>query len=142
MNVIEGDTGLIIMDPLVSSEVAAAALELYYRHRPRRPVVAVIYTHSHVDHFGGVKGVVDTSNPFGGDPGEPPARTVVGSSNPFGDDAGGVNEPTNPFDATSQAPGTLVPYTPAQAGGSNTPPSSTNPFDDDVKAPASSNPFD
>ena len=58
MNVIEGDTGLIIMDPLVSSEVAAAALELYYRHRPRRPVVAVIYTHSHVDHFGGVKGVV------------------------------------------------------------------------------------
>ncbi len=58
MNVIEGDTGLIIMDPLVSSEVAAAALELYYQHRPRRPVVAVIYTHSHVDHFGGVKGVV------------------------------------------------------------------------------------
>jgi alkyl sulfatase BDS1-like metallo-beta-lactamase superfamily hydrolase len=58
MNVIEGDTGLIIMDPLVSTEVAAAALELYYRHRPRRPVVAVIYTHSHVDHFGGVKGVV------------------------------------------------------------------------------------
>lgn len=55
MNVIEGDTGLIIMDPLVSSEVAAAALELYYRHRPRRPVVAVIYTHSHVDHFGGVE---------------------------------------------------------------------------------------
>lgn len=58
MNVIEGDTGLIIMDPLVSTEVAAAALELYYQHRPRRPVVAVIYTHSHVDHFGGVKGVV------------------------------------------------------------------------------------
>ncbi len=57
MNVIEGDSGLIIMDPLVSAEVAAAALQTYYRHRPRKPVVAVIYTHSHVDHFGGVKGV-------------------------------------------------------------------------------------
>lgn len=58
MNVIEGDSGLIIMDPLVSAEVAAAGLETYYQHRPRKPVVAVIYTHSHVDHFGGVKGVV------------------------------------------------------------------------------------
>ncbi|WP_101674654.1 alkyl/aryl-sulfatase [Alloalcanivorax mobilis] len=58
MNVVEGDTGLIIMDPLVSAEVAAAALDTYYQHRPRKPVLAVIYTHSHVDHFGGVKGVV------------------------------------------------------------------------------------
>lgn len=57
MNIIEGDGGLIIMDPLVSTEVARAGLELYYEHRPRKPVVAVIYTHSHVDHFGGVKGV-------------------------------------------------------------------------------------
>ncbi|MCC5811751.1 MAG: MBL fold metallo-hydrolase [Ectothiorhodospiraceae bacterium] len=57
MNIIEGDNGLIIMDPLVSSEVARAGLELYYRHRPHKPVIAVIYTHSHVDHFGGVKGV-------------------------------------------------------------------------------------
>ncbi len=59
MNVIEGDSGLIIMDPLISAEVAAAGLETYYQHRPRKPVVAVIYTHSHVDHFGGVRGVVD-----------------------------------------------------------------------------------
>ncbi|AFT72446.1 beta-lactamase-like protein [Alloalcanivorax dieselolei B5] len=58
MNIIEGDSGLIIMDPLVSAEVAKAGLELYYQHRPHRPVVAVIYTHSHVDHFGGVKGVI------------------------------------------------------------------------------------
>jgi alkyl sulfatase BDS1-like metallo-beta-lactamase superfamily hydrolase len=54
---IEGDTGLIVIDPLVSTEVAAAALQLYRSHRGERPVVAVIYTHSHVDHFGGVLGV-------------------------------------------------------------------------------------
>lgn len=58
MNIIEGDTGLIIIDPLVSAECAQAALELYYQHRPKRTVVAVIYTHSHLDHFGGVKGIV------------------------------------------------------------------------------------
>ncbi|WP_169726888.1 alkyl/aryl-sulfatase [Mycobacterium szulgai] len=55
---IEGDTGIIVIDPLVSTEVAAAALALYRTHRGGdRPVVAVIYTHSHVDHFGGVLGV-------------------------------------------------------------------------------------
>ena len=54
---VEGDTGLIVIDPLVSTEVAAAALQLYRRHRGDRHVVAVIYTHSHVDHFGGVLGV-------------------------------------------------------------------------------------
>jgi len=55
---VEGDTGIIVIDPLVSTEVAAAALELYRTHRGGdRPVVAVIYTHSHVDHFGGVLGV-------------------------------------------------------------------------------------
>jgi alkyl sulfatase BDS1-like metallo-beta-lactamase superfamily hydrolase len=55
---VEGDTGIIVIDPLVSTEVAAAALALYRAHRGAdRPVVAVIYTHSHVDHFGGVLGV-------------------------------------------------------------------------------------
>lgn len=58
MTLIEGDTGLILIDPLLTAETAHAALELYYQHRPRKPVVAVIYTHSHVDHFGGVKGVI------------------------------------------------------------------------------------
>ena len=55
---VETDTGIIVIDPLVSTEVAAAALGLYRTHRGgERPVVAVIYTHSHVDHFGGVLGV-------------------------------------------------------------------------------------
>ena len=54
---VEGDTGIIVIDPLVSTETAAAALQLYRTHRGDRPVTAVIYTHSHVDHFGGVLGV-------------------------------------------------------------------------------------
>jgi len=62
MTIIEGDTGLIVIDPLISAETAKAALELYRRHRPAKPVVAVIYTHSHVDHFGGVRGVVDEAD--------------------------------------------------------------------------------
>ncbi len=59
MTVVEGDTGVIVIDPLVCKETAAAALALYREHRGNRPVRAVIYTHSHIDHFGGVKGVAD-----------------------------------------------------------------------------------
>jgi alkyl sulfatase BDS1-like metallo-beta-lactamase superfamily hydrolase len=55
---IEGDTGVIVIDPLISTECAAAALGLYRQHRGQRPVTAVIYTHSHGDHFGGVRGVL------------------------------------------------------------------------------------
>ena len=54
---VEGDSGVIVIDPLISTECAAAALALYREHRGDRPVVAVIYTHSHADHFGGVLGV-------------------------------------------------------------------------------------
>ena len=54
---VEGDTGVIVIDPLVCTETAAAALALYRTHRGERAVSAVIYTHSHVDHFGGVLGV-------------------------------------------------------------------------------------
>ena len=54
---VEGDSGVIVIDPLISTECAAAALALYRAHRGDRPVVAVIYTHSHADHFGGVLGV-------------------------------------------------------------------------------------
>jgi alkyl sulfatase BDS1-like metallo-beta-lactamase superfamily hydrolase len=58
MHVIEGEEGIVIVDPLVSAETAAAALALYREHRGERPVTGLIYTHSHVDHFGGAKGVL------------------------------------------------------------------------------------
>jgi len=58
LSVIVGETGYIVVDPLISSEVARAAMDLVFEHLPRKPVVAVIYSHSHADHFGGVKGVV------------------------------------------------------------------------------------
>lgn len=60
MTIIEGDTGLILIDPLISCECARDALELYKSHvnRPDAKVKAVIFTHSHIDHFGGVLGVV------------------------------------------------------------------------------------
>ncbi|HEX4116359.1 MAG TPA: alkyl sulfatase dimerization domain-containing protein [Solirubrobacteraceae bacterium] len=58
MTLVEGTRGVIVIDPLVSTECAAAALALYRKHRGEREVSAVVYTHSHVDHFGGVKGVV------------------------------------------------------------------------------------
>jgi alkyl sulfatase BDS1-like metallo-beta-lactamase superfamily hydrolase len=59
MTLVEGEAGLIVIDPLVSAECAAAGLAQYRKHRGDRPVSAVIYTHSHIDHFGGVLGVVD-----------------------------------------------------------------------------------
>ncbi|MCI0913357.1 alkyl/aryl-sulfatase [Pseudomonas putida] len=62
MTLIEGEQGLIVMDPLLSVETARAGLAMYFRHRPQRPVVAVIYTHPHVDHFGGVRGVIDEAD--------------------------------------------------------------------------------
>jgi alkyl sulfatase BDS1-like metallo-beta-lactamase superfamily hydrolase len=60
---IEGDKGVIVIDPLISTECAAAALNLYREHRGQRPVTAVIYTHSHGDHFGGVRGVLPENAP-------------------------------------------------------------------------------
>ncbi|WP_067673528.1 alkyl/aryl-sulfatase [Nocardia miyunensis] len=57
MTLVEGDTGVIVIDPLISTETAKAGLELYRQQRGDRPVTGVIYTHSHVDHFGGVMGV-------------------------------------------------------------------------------------
>jgi alkyl sulfatase BDS1-like metallo-beta-lactamase superfamily hydrolase len=56
---IEGDTGWIIFDPLTAKETAKAALDFINEKIGKRPVVAVVYSHSHADHFGGVRGVVD-----------------------------------------------------------------------------------
>ncbi|WP_042402320.1 alkyl/aryl-sulfatase [Streptacidiphilus carbonis] len=68
MTVVEGERGVLVIDPLISTETAAAALALYRAHRGDRPVTAVLYTHSHVDHFGGVKGVVSDEDVAGGIP--------------------------------------------------------------------------
>ncbi len=59
---VRGDTGWIVFDPLVSKETAAAALAFANAKLGARPVVAVVYSHSHVDHFGGVRGIVDEAD--------------------------------------------------------------------------------
>jgi alkyl sulfatase BDS1-like metallo-beta-lactamase superfamily hydrolase len=59
MSIIESETGRIIIDPLTSVETARAAMALVNRELGERPVHAIIFTHSHIDHFGGVSGVVD-----------------------------------------------------------------------------------
>lgn len=58
MTLVEGERGVLVIDPLLCAETAAAGLALYRSHRGDRPVTAVLYTHSHADHFGGVRGVV------------------------------------------------------------------------------------
>ncbi|WP_411077624.1 alkyl/aryl-sulfatase [Streptomyces sp. cmx-10-25] len=67
MTLVEGERGVVVIDPLISVETAAAALALYKEHRGDRPVTGVIYTHSHGDHFGGVRGVL----PHGSEEGVP-----------------------------------------------------------------------
>lgn len=58
MTIIEGKDGIIVIDPLLSKETAKVAIDLYFQHRPKKPITTVLYTHSHADHFGGVKGVI------------------------------------------------------------------------------------
>ncbi len=62
MTIVEGDTGVLVIDPLISAETAAAALALYREHRGDRPVTGLLYTHSHIDHFGGARGVVSEAD--------------------------------------------------------------------------------
>ena len=64
---VEGQRGVVVIDPLISAETAAAALGLYRRHRGERSVTGVLYTHSHADHFGGVRGVVSQEAVDSGD---------------------------------------------------------------------------
>ncbi len=58
MSLIEGETGWIVVDPLTTKETAHAALAFAREHLGDKPVSAVIFTHSHIDHFGGVLGVI------------------------------------------------------------------------------------
>ncbi|MEW9673566.1 alkyl/aryl-sulfatase [Ammoniphilus sp. 3BR4] len=57
--IIEGKNGVIVCDTLKSIEAAKAAMELYYQHRPKKPVTAIIISQSHVDHFGGIQAVLE-----------------------------------------------------------------------------------
>ena len=57
-----GEHGYVVIDPLISAECARAALDLLYENVAEKPVTAVIYTHSHIDHYGGVEGVVDRAD--------------------------------------------------------------------------------
>lgn len=59
MSIIEGREGWILVDPLTAAETARAALDLVESKLGKRPVTAIIFTHSHIDHFGGVFGVAD-----------------------------------------------------------------------------------
>src|SRR5712692_7899373 len=63
---IDAGTGWIVVDPLTSVEVARAALELVTEHVAKKPVLAVIYSHSHVDHYGGVGGVTTAADAASG----------------------------------------------------------------------------
>src|SRR5947208_14158635 len=66
MTLIEGDSGVIVVDTLTSIEGARAAMELYFQHRGKRPVAAVIFSHTHTDHWGGARGVLDDATMAGG----------------------------------------------------------------------------
>jgi len=63
---VKGDTGWIVFDPLTAKETARAALELINEKLGKRPVVGIVYSHSHVDHWAGVRGVVDEADVVSG----------------------------------------------------------------------------
>ncbi|MFV1965967.1 MAG: alkyl/aryl-sulfatase [Pirellulaceae bacterium] len=66
MTFIKSDTGRIVFDPMTTKETAAAALDFVNEQLGERPVVAVVYSHSHVDHYGGVRAVVDEADVLSG----------------------------------------------------------------------------
>ncbi len=66
ITIVEGDSGLIVTDATLTTQSAKAALDLYYQHRPKKPVLALIYTHSHADHFGGAGGLISEADAASG----------------------------------------------------------------------------
>lgn len=66
MTIAEGKTGIIVIDALAAPGAARIALDLYYAHRPKKPVVAVIYTHNHGDHWGGASAVISSADEASG----------------------------------------------------------------------------
>src|SRR5699024_9757176 len=61
MSILRTDTGYLLIDPLTSVESARAALQLVYAELGERPVTGVLFTHSHTDHFGGIRGVLEAA---------------------------------------------------------------------------------
>jgi alkyl sulfatase BDS1-like metallo-beta-lactamase superfamily hydrolase len=66
MTIVEGDTGIIVVDTLSSAETAKAGIDLYFQQRGKRPIVAVVYTHTHADHWAGIGGIVDEKDAIAG----------------------------------------------------------------------------
>jgi alkyl sulfatase BDS1-like metallo-beta-lactamase superfamily hydrolase len=66
MTIVEGDTGIIVVDTLSSAETAKAGIDLYFQHRGKRPIVAVVYTHTHADHWAGIGGIVEEADAITG----------------------------------------------------------------------------
>ena len=66
MTIVEGRTGLIVIDTLASPGAARIALDLYFAHRPKKPVLAVIYSHNHGDHWGGASAVISPADAASG----------------------------------------------------------------------------
>jgi alkyl sulfatase BDS1-like metallo-beta-lactamase superfamily hydrolase len=62
LTLIEGKQGWILVDPLTNGETGAAAVNFAFQHLPKKPVSAVLFTHSHIDHFGGVLGALEAAN--------------------------------------------------------------------------------
>jgi alkyl sulfatase BDS1-like metallo-beta-lactamase superfamily hydrolase len=66
ITIVEGDTGIVVIDTLSVAETAKAGMDLYFQQRGKRPIVAVIYTHTHADHWGGVGGVLTEEDAVAG----------------------------------------------------------------------------
>jgi len=62
MTLIEGQNGWIVIDPLTTMETASKAIAFARKHLPSKPIAAIVYTHSHIDHYGGVLGVISAED--------------------------------------------------------------------------------
>lgn len=62
LTLVKGRTGWIVFDVMTNADAARAGMALAEKHLGKRPVVAVVYSHSHIDHFGGIRGVVDEAD--------------------------------------------------------------------------------
>ncbi|SUW08502.1 Alkyl sulfatase-related hydrolase [Brachyspira pilosicoli] len=59
---VRGNTGWIIIDVLTTKESASKAIELFRKHKGNDPITGIIFTHSHIDHFGGIKGIIENAD--------------------------------------------------------------------------------